>query len=444
MVGGRQVKIVACGNGFAIVENELHSKAYLRADGFWDQFRGKYHQWPTREAAAAFLAQHADQPAAVSPAGPAAQGDRERIKIMAAGCAEALRIQQEINQRLTDWKHGVLCAARMIPEFETGTWAGEKDGWGFVFELIRWQTKEVAQLREQLEAAGKELSALRQLNIDHCADEDRIKALALPILGEKKVDGDSHHVPGSVELFEMLVEQLAAAQKHLLSIDMTPDDCKDIVRAVGIVCLANTCLMEERDAAKAEVAKLRLRLLSAAGDDLCRLTQEEIKAYTSGEVQIPPKEEFIASCERFHQQIAAGPGVLSGCLTLAQLIAENERLKEQLVEAERVRNNAHEYSASKCVELINLKADLASLKAAPAAPAATYPDPQTAEQGDELTALRQLNIDHCADEERIKALALPILGEKRVNGEGYFVNSLQVVEMLVEQLASLKAAKETS
>ncbi len=78
---------------------------------------------------------------------------------------------------------------------------------------------------------------------------------------------------------------------------------------------------------ESEKAQLRQRLLSAAGDDLCRLSQEEIKQYTSGEVQIPPKGEFIASCERFHQQIAEGPGVLGNCLTLAQLIAENEQLR---------------------------------------------------------------------------------------------------------------------
>jgi len=82
--------------------------------------------------------------------------------------------------------------------------------------------------------------------------------------------------------------------------------------------------LAERDA---EIAQLRLRLLSAAGDDLCRLTPEEIKAYTSGAVQIPPVEEFLPSCQRFHEQIAAGAGVLDGCLTLAQLIAENEKLR---------------------------------------------------------------------------------------------------------------------
>ncbi len=78
-----------------------------------------------------------------------------------------------------------------------------------------------------------------------------------------------------------------------------------------------------------ENEQLRMRLLSAAGDDLCRLTQDEIKKYTSGEVQIPPLEEFLPSCQRFHEQIAAGPGVLNNCLTLAQLIAENAKLERK-------------------------------------------------------------------------------------------------------------------
>lgn len=81
-----------------------------------------------------------------------------------------------------------------------------------------------------------------------------------------------------------------------------------------------------------QLAELRRRLLSAAGDDLCRLTPEEIKAYTSGAVQIPPKEEFIASCERFHSQIAGEAGVLNGCLTLAQLIAENEKQRARIAD----------------------------------------------------------------------------------------------------------------
>jgi hypothetical protein len=104
--------------------------------------------------------------------------------------------------------------------------------------------------------------------------------------------------------------------------------------------LSERAALEASHAAlQAELEAVRLRLLSAAGDDLCRLSQEEIKELSSGRVQIPPKEEFLASCERFHEQIASGPGVLSNCLTLAQLIAENAALQAKLdaVEAERDR-----------------------------------------------------------------------------------------------------------
>lgn len=103
---------------------------------------------------------------------------------------------------------------------------------------------------------------------------------------------------------------------------------------------ANPELTAERDALAKENADLRLRLLSAAGDDLCRLTQEEIKAYSSGAVKIPPREEFIPSCERFHAQTAGTVGVLENCLTLAQLVAENQKLTNQLAEAERERDDA--------------------------------------------------------------------------------------------------------
>src|SRR3990167_4585407 len=77
----------------------------------------------------------------------------------------------------------------------------------------------------------------------------------------------------------------------------------------------------------AEIERLKIRLLSAAGDDLCRLSQEEIKELSSGAVKIPPKEEFLASCERFHTQIAKESGVMKDCMTLAQFVAENERLR---------------------------------------------------------------------------------------------------------------------
>ncbi len=85
---------------------------------------------------------------------------------------------------------------------------------------------------------------------------------------------------------------------------------------------------------RGERDEARARLLTAAGDDLCRLSQEEIKAMSAGVVPIPPKDEFLASCERFHAQVAGESGVNTNCLTLAQLIAESEKLRQRAEAAE--------------------------------------------------------------------------------------------------------------
>lgn len=113
---------------------------------------------------------------------------------------------------------------------------------------------------------------------------------------------------------------------------------KQLADAVLTLDAALTACEQERD-------RLKMRLLSAAGDDLCRLSQDEIKELSAGQVQIPPREEFIASCERFHAQLVAGPGVLNKCLTLAQLIAENQKLESLLTtEREKTAGVARQYA----------------------------------------------------------------------------------------------------
>lgn len=89
-------------------------------------------------------------------------------------------------------------------------------------------------------------------------------------------------------------------------------------------------LLAEVERARAEVARLCALVLTAAGDDLCRLSQDDIKAMKSGAVPIPPRDEFLASCGLFWDQTANENGVNAGCLTLAQLAAENERLRRFL------------------------------------------------------------------------------------------------------------------
>lgn len=91
-------------------------------------------------------------------------------------------------------------------------------------------------------------------------------------------------------------------------------NCESLAKEVEL-------LKQQRDDARA-------RLLTAAGDDLCRLSQEEIKAMSAGTVKIPPLGEFLASCAIFHVQVANEVGVNHNCLTLAQLIAENERYRK--------------------------------------------------------------------------------------------------------------------
>jgi hypothetical protein len=52
--------------------------------------------------------------------------------------------------RLQQWKQSILSLVKTFPEFESGEWAGNKNGWGFVFELIKWVYNELARLRARV------------------------------------------------------------------------------------------------------------------------------------------------------------------------------------------------------------------------------------------------------------------------------------------------------
>ncbi len=67
---------------------------------------------------------------------------------------------------------------------------------------------------------------------------------------------------------------------------------------------------------------LRASICNQSGDNLCWLKGDE--------VQIPPRAEFLESCSRYHAQIAGERGELHGCLTIAQLEAEVQRLRDAL------------------------------------------------------------------------------------------------------------------
>jgi rubrerythrin len=58
-------------------------------------------------------------------------------------------------ERLSEWKDAVLGIVKRIPEYETGEWGGDKEGWGFVFELVKWQTAELKKLQAIVKSAAE-------------------------------------------------------------------------------------------------------------------------------------------------------------------------------------------------------------------------------------------------------------------------------------------------
>ena len=88
--------------------------------------------------------------------------------------------------------------------------------------------------------------------------------------------------------------------------------------------------VEEQIAAlTAERDRLRLAVLNQCGDNLCHLTDEEAtEAGASG--RIPPWPEFQESCRRFHALVSRQSGELTGCMTIAMLEAEVQRLTAEL------------------------------------------------------------------------------------------------------------------
>ncbi len=80
-------------------------------------------------------------------------------------------------------------------------------------------------------------------------------------------------------------------------------------------------LSSKLDELTKENERLRAAVRNQCGDNLCWLTDTDIgKAI--------PREEFLKSCERYHQQISSERGVVKGCMTIAQLEARIVELEE--------------------------------------------------------------------------------------------------------------------
>jgi hypothetical protein len=79
-------------------------------------------------------------------------------------------------------------------------------------------------------------------------------------------------------------------------------------------------LIAEVNRLRAEREELIDSVLNQSGDNLCWLTPAEIK--------IPPRDQFLESCARYHAQISGERGELTGCKTIAQLETEVYRLHQ--------------------------------------------------------------------------------------------------------------------
>jgi len=101
----------------------------------------------------------------------------------------------------------------------------------------------------------------------------------------------------------MSVEEFAAAYNSL-----TPEQIKAAMLARAL---------------RAENASLRNQL----GDNLCRFDMDA----ATREAKALPESEFLESCRRFRNQVAAERGEVGPeCMTIAQLEAEVERLREEI------------------------------------------------------------------------------------------------------------------
>lgn len=60
---------------------------------------------------------------------------------------------------LEEWKNAVSGAIKAIPEFSSGLWTGDKEGWGFHFEMVTFVCRERARLISRLSTTCTNLDA---------------------------------------------------------------------------------------------------------------------------------------------------------------------------------------------------------------------------------------------------------------------------------------------
>ena len=66
---------------------------------------------------------------------------------VAAQEATLTKLKAELEQ-LKEWRDAVSRGIKNIPEFGTGEWGGNKEGWGYHFEVVNWLQRERTRLAE--------------------------------------------------------------------------------------------------------------------------------------------------------------------------------------------------------------------------------------------------------------------------------------------------------
>lgn len=78
-------------------------------------------------------------------------------------------VKEKAEQQLAEareWITSVSHAIKTAPEFAAGTWGGDKEGWGYHFEVVRWMVREIAALRASLAERDARLSSIYQFGVD--------------------------------------------------------------------------------------------------------------------------------------------------------------------------------------------------------------------------------------------------------------------------------------
>lgn len=99
------------------------------------------------------------------------QGEKEAHERTKAELERAFRLVAEQRGRANDarrrlaealeWRDNVSAAIKTAPEFESGEWAGDKEGWGYHFEVVRYMVRRLAEAPEREGRIREKLTALK-------------------------------------------------------------------------------------------------------------------------------------------------------------------------------------------------------------------------------------------------------------------------------------------